>query len=115
MGNGDRRNDQPHRGGTSETTDQVGGYGQRREGELTLGPIFMATWPISLMFHAGRTLAAVTLYTGQPVTSSVHPEVSSLARIRGWNARNTWPTTPRRLDGRRPRSFGGSLVDQIKC
>jgi hypothetical protein len=65
-GNGDRRNDQPHRGGTSETTDQVGGYGQRREGELTLGPIFMATWPISVMFHAGRTLAAVTLYTGQP-------------------------------------------------
>ena len=29
--------------------------------EMTLGPIFMATWPISLMFHAGRTLAAVTL------------------------------------------------------
>jgi hypothetical protein len=40
---------------------------------------------------AGCTLAAVTLYYGQPVTSSVHPEVSSLTAVSGrWNATNTW-------------------------
>ena len=81
---------------------------------VTLGPICMARGQYrSCLMLAGCTLAAVTLYYGQPVTSSVHPEVSSLTAVSGrWNATNTGQK-PRSLE--RHKALGGSLVDQIRC